>query len=128
MEQLISEIVIPLLGIVLTVIAGMVARKFGKALDIEIEDDAVKTAVLYAEELARKYVKEHSAPPPGWRKLNIAVEHVQAAIPKYQRIEFRKLLEKKIEAKVNEIFHGPDAAPAMPGESAPRSPEGGIAP
>lgn len=122
MEQLVFEIVILAVGVVVTVAAGLIARKLGKTLDIEIDDDAVTTAVLYAEEYARNYLKINGVGIDGGMKLDVATRHVRGIVPKYNRAALHGLLVKKIEAKVCELFHGPDSAPVTPSGSAPRPP------
>jgi hypothetical protein len=105
MELFISQLLIPFLGAILVGIAGAVAKKINKKLDIEIEDDAIQKAVYFAEEYGRKYLQTHNQKLPSSAKMSKAIEFLLATIPADKKEAYKDRLKAKVEAKVAELLH-----------------------
>lgn len=105
MELLVTEIVIPVIAIILTALAVAVARKIQQKIGLEIEEKVIENAVLRVEEYAREYVKTNGKKIPSHEKLDMAVLFIWDALPETKKDEYRDILEGKINAMVAKLFH-----------------------
>ena len=109
MEILVAQVVIPLLGCVLTALIAPVIRKINKKFSLDIEDSTVAAAVNFAEEAAYKAYKTSGEKIPSSEKLDLAMQYVMDMIPDAKEAAYKERLQRKIEAKVNELLHAGQA-------------------
>lgn len=105
MELILSEIVIPVLTIVLIAIATVVADKIRKKTELEIEDKAIEQAIHWVEEQSRKALARNGDKIPSNEKLDMAIQFVWDAISTVKKESYQKKLKAKIESAVNRYLH-----------------------
>lgn len=105
MELIISEIIIPVLSIVLLALASAGAKKIYDLIGLKIEDNLIEQAVHFAEEKGRAYLAEHGEKLPSHEKLDLALAYLWDGIPQAKKDSYEARLSRKIEAAVNRLFH-----------------------
>lgn len=105
MELLISQVVFPLFGTVITIAATALMKKLKDQSGVEIEDTVIENAVHFAEEYARSYLQKQGVKLPSNQKLDLALQFVWDNIPSTAKDAYRERLTRKIEAKVNKLLH-----------------------
>ncbi len=97
-SSLLTNIVIPLAGLVVTCLAGKLVNTLNKKYNLEITQQEIKNAVNFAERIAENAVKAGTPKLTSGQKLEQAVAYVEKVIPQKDK----EVLKKKIEAAVQQ--------------------------
>jgi hypothetical protein len=100
MTFIVANILLPLLGTILSVIAGKAVQVLNAKYNLGIQEAAVKTGVAAAEKWAENYLKTENVKIPSSAKLDKAMAYINTVVPDATKADVQAKLQGMVEAEV----------------------------